>query len=209
MWRGLLWQWHVRGYRQDYSQPGLGLTGAQDRCIWHTLNIVFKIKWLSFKIARDAISCSGIHRCFLASITFKEMVPAAGSLSYYKDTVMQVSCSHWSLHEKMNLKINKVWRAIIHPAFEHSIKAHFPPSNVFYLHPSRLLFLWDKLALGKDGRSPLKKIATKLQSHDATLPVVTSAPLFHLSLLLGGSCHIRRRIGGSFPPPSPPFPPFQ
>lgn len=106
----------------------------------------------------------------------------------------------------MNLKINTFWRAIIHLAFEHSIKAHFPQSNVFYLQPSRLLFLWDKLALGKDGRSPLKKSATKLQSHDATLPVVTSAPLFHLALLLGGSCHIRRRIGGSFPPPSPPFP---
>lgn len=85
MWRGLLRQWHVRGYRQDYSQPGLGLTGAQDRCVWLTPNIVFKIKWLSFKIAREAIPCSGIHRCFLASATFKAVVAAAGSLSY-KDT---------------------------------------------------------------------------------------------------------------------------
>lgn len=111
----------------------------------------------------------------------------------------------------MKLKINQVWGAIIHLAFGCSTKAHFPPSNVFYLCPSRLLFLWDKLLLRKDGRSPLKKkkkSMTKLQSHDATLPVVISAQLFHLALLLGASCHIRRRTGGSFPPPSPPFPPI-
>lgn len=69
------------------------------------------------------------------------------------------------------------------------------PSNVFYLGPSRFpSFSWDKLVLRKMTEAFKKKSATELQSHDATLPVVTSAPFFHLSLLLGKGCHIRRRI---------------
>ncbi len=124
------------------------------------------------------------------------------------ETAMQAHRSHGSLHGKMNLKINQVWRAIIHLAFECSIQAHFPPSNVFYLRPSRLLFFMGQISARKRWQKPFKKSTTKLQSHDAMLPVVTSAPLFHLALLLGASCHIRRRIGGSFPPPSPPFLPI-
>lgn len=51
----------------------------------------------------------------------------------------------------------------------------------------------------------LKESVTELQSHDAMLPVVTSAIFFHLSLLLGGSCHIRRRIVAPSHPQVPPF----
>lgn len=48
--------------------------------------------------------------------------------------------------------------------------------------------------IGALSKKKKKNCATELQSHDATFPVVTSAPFFHLSPLLGRSCHIRRRI---------------
>lgn len=124
-------------------------------------------------------------------------------------TAMHAHCSYGSLHGKINLKINQVWRAIIHLAFERSIQAHFPPSNVFYLRPSRLLFLRDKLVLGKDGRSPLKKV------RQSCSPTMQRSQWLHLlHSLISLYCQVRAvTLGGELVALSHPqvllFPPFQ
>lgn len=90
------------------------------------------------------------------------------------------------------------------------IKSISRPSEVFYLCPDRVpSFFMGQISALIDDRKCLKKSATELHSHDATLPVVTSAPFFHLSPLLGGSCHIRRRIVAPSHPQVPLFFPFQ
>lgn len=84
------------------------------------------------------------------------------------------------------------------------LKAHFSFINSL-LSASQQDPLYFTGQISAQERWQEKKSAVELCSHDATLPVTTSAPVFHLWLLLVWSCHVRRRIRASFPPLSPPF----
>lgn len=84
------------------------------------------------------------------------------------------------------------------------LKAHFSFINCL-LSASQQDPLFFTGQISAQERWQEKKSAVEFCSHDATLPVTTSAPVFHLWLLLVWSCHVRRRIRASFPPLSPPF----
>lgn len=90
-------------------------------------------------------------------------------------------------------------------SFENLLKVFQKHWLSFISVPTESILLYRRNYCPCGWQRSFKERATELQSHDAMLPVVTSASFFHLSLLLGGNCHIRRRIVAPCRPQVTPF----